>query len=283
MNKWDKPKIFHHIAATTFALCVAILLTPSAALLAQDDGGQQVAQSSSSEVTIKRVQGGPMGQVQVWRHAYIDENQLLANALGLTAAELEEAYNEALEIALAQAVEDGELTQAQADDMTSDEQSRHVLRGLATQEEIDQYLAQALGLSQEDYNAAVDGAIQKAADDGLITQAQANEMLLDKLIEDTLADAYTQALNEGVAQGYITQSQADRMGESRSGICHDQNVVVVERSGTPGDSGRFHFEISPNDTFEERFHFGGSGNFAPRMQERFSDIEIFEGPSGSGE
>lgn len=89
------------------------------------------------------------------RRADIDNEALLANALGISVEELQAAQESAAKAELAAAVADGRLTQAQADQITAE-------RALA------KYVADK-GLVQQ--------AVQSAVKDGVITQAQADTIL----------------------------------------------------------------------------------------------------------
>lgn len=85
----------------------------------------------------------------------IDEEALLADALGITVDDLKAAQEKAYDARLAQAVEDGRLTQEQADLV----KARQALQ---------QYI--------EDKGFYAD-AVAKAVEDGVITQAQAEAIL----------------------------------------------------------------------------------------------------------
>lgn len=189
---------------------------------------------------------------------YIGEEALFANALGLAEGELDDVYQKAFELALVQAVTDGDLTQAQADELLTDEHGYFMLEEFADDDQMNQFLAQAVGMDQADFDAALDGAIQKAADDGLITQAQANDMLLEKLIEERVEAAYEEALNEGISLGLITQSQAEQMKEEpMMGLEHDEEVILVEPFGHSLRS-PFGFEFREGDINENCVETRGS-------------------------
>lgn len=89
----------------------------------------------------------------------IDSEALLAEALGISADELQAAYDEAQAAAVTQAVADGELTQEQADILTA---RRALQEYWATQ--------------QQTYEEKV----QAALDAGAITQAQADLLLANQ-------------------------------------------------------------------------------------------------------
>jgi lambda repressor-like predicted transcriptional regulator len=126
--------------------------------------------------------GGPKGA--------IDYQQLLADALGISVEELEAAYETARTAAIEQAVEEGLITQEQADEMLAwDGQNHRGLfglrrgpKGVTGETKIDEraLLADALGISVEDLQAAREEAnqtaIEQAIAEGIITQEQADEM-----------------------------------------------------------------------------------------------------------
>ena len=136
----------------------------------------------------------------------IDYTQLLADALGLTTDELQAAYQMARDAAIDRAVEQGLITQEQADQMKvwggfggkgfgfgGFGRGRADVPGGAIDEEA--LLAKALGITTDELQAAREKANQAAIDqavaDGLITQEQADEMqarkdLVSYLDRDTL-------------------------------------------------------------------------------------------------
>jgi len=86
-----------------------------------------------------------------------DQNPNLAEALGISAAELEVAQNQALETVIDQAVEDGKISQEQADLMLA-------------RNAIQDYMQNAMA-------AAYEEAVRQAVSDGVITQGQADQLL----------------------------------------------------------------------------------------------------------
>jgi hypothetical protein len=134
----------------------------------------------------------------------IDYQQLLADALGITVEELTEAYEAAREAAIELAVEQGLITQEQADEMLvwgekgrfggMKGRGRPGGRGLApdAQGKIDEgaLLAEALGITTEELQAAREqanqAAIEQAVAEGLITQEQADEMAEKKQTAEAL-------------------------------------------------------------------------------------------------
>jgi hypothetical protein len=155
---------------------------------------------------------------------YTSDN--LANALGITVDELTAAYQEAYTSALNQAVSQGLITQAQADDLTT---NGHAFpyggrwEDFLSQNGIDfnTFLAEALNISVEELKVAHQTAsyagIDQAVTDGKITQEQADLMkgryalYNDNTFQSSMQSAYSEAVNQAVAAGVITQSQADQI------------------------------------------------------------------------
>lgn len=131
----------------------------------------------------------------------IDEHALLADALGITPEKLTAAREQAMEAALAQAVEEGIITQEQADRMPSaDEmQSR---RYLASYLDRNALLAQALGMTLDELEAAY-------ADGETMSSLMTQKGLDAAAVRDGVMAARKAALAEAVADGVITQEQAD--------------------------------------------------------------------------
>jgi hypothetical protein len=96
-------------------------------------------------------------QSRGWGERGSGDDELLAEALGITVEDLEAAQASAQAAGLAQAVEEGRITQEQADQM----QARQALRP---------YL-------QDRMRAAYTEAVERALKDGVITQDQADQLL----------------------------------------------------------------------------------------------------------
>jgi hypothetical protein len=130
----------------------------------------------------------------------LDQESLLADALGITVEQLSAAREQAQSARLAQAVADGVITQEEADQMAArqalqayiDPQTIMVdALGIST-ETLQTYQDDGLTLSEilaqtgqtaSEYVAARQAAyetyVQKAVSDGVITQAQADQAILD--------------------------------------------------------------------------------------------------------
>lgn len=104
---------------------------------------------------------GRLPGLRVESSSEIDYDALLAKALGITTEELSTARQSAITANIDQAVEDGNLTQEQADVM----KARNALSNDET--------------FQSAMQSAYEAAIQQAVKTGVITQAQADAMLKD--------------------------------------------------------------------------------------------------------
>ena len=127
----------------------------------------------------------------------IDENALLADALGISVEALQSARETANEAAIEQAIAEGLITQEQADEMKARKDLQSYL-------DRDTLLAAALGISVEELETAY--ANGKTLSDLL------NESGLDATTaRSKLVEAYQNALAQAVKDGVITQEQADKM------------------------------------------------------------------------
>lgn len=127
----------------------------------------------------------------------IDREALLADALGISVAELQAAQEEARAAALAQMVENGYLTQEQADLVAAHQ---------ALKEYIDQeaLLAEALGISVAD--------LQAAREEGTSLPALIEELgLTFAEVAEAQRAAHEAAVQEAVGEGVISQAQADQI------------------------------------------------------------------------
>lgn len=171
--------------------------------------------------------GGPGG-----RTGFAGGNDTyLADALGITAAELQTAQQEAANAAIDQAVDDGLITQAQADVL---KQRSGGLEGLGrlgrfgmlgdSSIDMEALLADALGISVDELQAAEteakDAALAAAVTAGNITQEQADQMKAQQALQnyfqeqglqDKVRALYEDAVNAAVKAGVITQAQADQI------------------------------------------------------------------------
>jgi hypothetical protein len=153
----------------------------------------------------------------------------LATALGITTDELTAAYQAASAAALTQAVEQGLITQAQADELSANGTGLPFggrWSGWLAEQGIDfdALLAQELGITTAELQAARQEAqnarLEQAVTDGKLTQEQADLMqgkqalFADQTFLDAMKSAFEAAVNDAVARGVITQAQADLILEN---------------------------------------------------------------------
>ncbi len=130
--------------------------------------------------------GGPRGH-----HDGRADEEALAEALGISVEELQAARDQLQAERLAQAVEDGYLTQEEADNM----QAMHALKAYIDREVI---LAEALGLTVEE--------VEAARADGSLADILSNITPAD--LQAQMQAAMETAVDAAVADGVITQEQA---------------------------------------------------------------------------
>jgi hypothetical protein len=146
---------------------------------------------------------------------------------------------------LSQAVEDGIITQEQADAIPSvaEMQSR---RDLAGSLDRDALLAGALGTTLDELEAAY-------ADGETMSSLMAEKGLDAAAVRDGLMAAHKAALAEAVADGVITQEQADRMSADQMG---SSNIWGSRMPSKMGGRGGFEMPMD-RDKFEHPEGFDG--------------------------
>jgi hypothetical protein len=184
--------------------------------------------------------GGPEG--------YSDDD--LATALGITVDELNAARQKTYTTALAQAVEKGLITQAQADELTTNGtafpygnrwDSWLAKNGFG----FDALLADSLGITVEKlqaaYTQAFNANIDQAVTNGTLTQEQADlrkgqyALRADKTFQASMQTAFEAAVQQAVKDGVITQAQADLILKNAS----NQGTGSFLDMGGPRGSGDF--------------------------------------------
>lgn len=151
-------------------------------------------------------------------------NEELATALGITSDALTKAQAEAQTAALAKAVADGLITQAQADEITA-AGSAFPFGGnwnawlSAKGIEFDSFLADSLGISTDDLAAARSKALaahlSTMVANGSLTQDQADLIEARQALAGSdkftgaMQSAFETAVAQAVKDGTITQAQAD--------------------------------------------------------------------------
>jgi hypothetical protein len=156
-------------------------------------------------------------------------SNLLAEALGITSDELEAARAEARTALIDQALEQGLITEAQADSLRAGGEKSPFGRGwenwLADSGlDYDALLAGALGITVDELTDAREqaelAAIDQAVENGRLSSDQAELIKARRALADNenfaaaMKDAYTQALQAAVDEGVITQAQADLLLEN---------------------------------------------------------------------
>jgi hypothetical protein len=189
---------------------------------------RSVSAAASTGVALQQNSPAPMGFEKGGRGGYSDEE--LAAALGITVDELTAARQKANEAAIAQALEEGLITQAQADQLKAGEKGFPFGgRWLAKSGiDFDALLADALGISVEKLQAAYVQArnahIDQEVADGKLTQEQADLMkgqqalFVSEAFQSAMKTAFEAAVNQAVAAGVITQAQADLILANNSGM-----------------------------------------------------------------
>jgi hypothetical protein len=159
-----------------------------------------------------------------------DQSEFLADALGISVDELQAAQQAAKEAAVQQALDEGLITQEQADRMLAGEGRGFGPGGRGfhgpRDSEIDYHalLADALGISVEELEAAQqeakEAALQQALDDGVITQEQLDLMEARSALKDYLdhesmmADILGLSVEELQAAREDGQSMQDLLDEA---------------------------------------------------------------------
>lgn len=197
---------------TIISITLAVLLI-GGALLANNWVGQVSASSGTTTDAFTLTKGGPGG-------SYED----LAAALGISVEDLTAAREKAFASAVDAALEAEYITASQAETLKAGNPIfRTLYRYLSETEraEFDQevYLAEALGISETELEAAYDAVKQARIDelvaDGTITQDEAElRAAYQALRESTtfaanMKKAMTEAINAEVEAGTLTQAQAD--------------------------------------------------------------------------
>ena len=122
-------------------------------------------------------------------------DEYLAEALGITLEQLQAARRTAMAAYLADAVTAGDITQEQADLALA----KYALRDVIDQKVL---LAEALGMTEEELQAALDDG--QSLSDLMTTQGIDADTL-----QTNMQAAYEAAIARAVADGVITQAQAD--------------------------------------------------------------------------
>ncbi len=169
----------------------------------------------------------------------VNEQELLAQALGITVEELQAAQSAVRAALIEQAVADGLITQEQADQLQAFPglRGRHPLPGLGRGEYLT-LLAKELGISQEVLQAALDevqaARLAALVEAGVITQEQADMLAAYHAVQgyvdydalnESVKSFFSAAIEQALADGVITQAQAEQIL---------QNLANLNMRGFPG-------------------------------------------------
>ena len=187
--------------------------------------GYQVvqAQSTTPTPTTPTTPGNAQSLMDRGMHAGGYTGQGLADALGISLETLQAAEKTATSEALQQAVADGLITQAQADQFSQNSANGFPMRGLPflknSSIDYDALLAKALGISTDELKAGYQKAFQASLDQavaaGTLTQAQADLLKGHYLLansatfQSSMKSAFEAGVQQAVSDGLITQAQAD--------------------------------------------------------------------------
>lgn len=195
------------------------------------------------------------------------DGEALAEALGITVEELQAAQTEARNAMIDQAVVDGYLTEAQAEQLKAYGSGAFGHRGFHFGVyDSDEYLADALGITVEQLDAAKqevrEAQIAAAVEAGYLTQEQADLMLAQQAVQNyidregiqaQIQAAYEAAVAQALADGAITQAQADALLAQLEAQSFGFGLHGFGGPGGFGRGGRGHHHGGG---------FGGPGNFS---------------------
>ena len=244
------------------ALLALAFVVGGVAVFAQSgDDGETGVQDGAEEDTLLP-EPGPWVSHSHWPAHH---EELLAEALGIDVEALQAAYDDARDAAIEQALEEGLITEEQAERMREGRGAfrfgRRLLGANSSAIDSDELLAEALGISVEELQEARSqvraAELEALVEAGALTQEQADLMAAREAVtayidHDALAamiqDAYEAAVEAALDAGDITQAQADGLLEESPAF------------GLPG-AGSFRFDGSGHH--EHRFGPGAAGTFVP--------------------
>ena len=214
-------------------LALSLVFGAYATFAQTDDSGDDNAPAAGSEDTQPAFPGngnggkrGPRG-FDGERPDRSDQKEAFAEALGVTVEELEAAHESVRVAAIEQAVADGVLTQEQADEILSNENGPRVGKHVLTGVDGNALLAEELGITVEELEAARDevnaARLADMVESGVLTEEQAEMLEAQRAVRDYLDTdaiqeavqaAHEAAIEAALADGAITQEQADQMIEN---------------------------------------------------------------------
>ena len=177
---------------------------------------------------------------------------LIAAELGVTVEELEAAQTAVQEAMLAQLVEDGTITQEQLDEMLEMRALRDLAQDIFSREDAQAVIAEQLGLTVEELAAA--------RDEGTHIYDLAEEQGIDmETLMTAVSDARTAAFEQAVADGLLTQEQADLLLSQRG----PHGGGFGGRGGGFGGRGMHGGHGGPRGGGMNQFNNGNSGTTVP--------------------
>jgi hypothetical protein len=142
-----------------------------------------------------------------------NNDEALAAALGISLEELQSAHEVVKTAALEQAVADGKLTQEQADQFSEESFFNRRARFMPMAEQSESLLAEALGISVEELQAArqqvQQAAIDQALADGKLTEEQAALMEAHQALQNYIQKDEMIAKALGIPVDELTAAQED--------------------------------------------------------------------------
>lgn len=224
------------LGASVMALAIAIAgvwaFRPTAeAAAAIVTGRTTVAEASRANLRVEWQLGGLQHGI-----GHSGDDTFLADALGITVAELQSAREEARTAAIEQAVEDGLLTREQADELLlNGGRGFHGLRGhgrfgFSVGIDYDSFLAEALGITIEELQSARqearEAAIAAALADGRITEEQADLLRARAAVKEAIDAGSLAAGVLGMTVEELQQALVD--GETPAAIIEEAGLTVAE-------------------------------------------------------
>ncbi|MCP4415342.1 MAG: hypothetical protein GY805_01885 [Chloroflexi bacterium] len=153
---------------------------------------------------------------------------LVAAELGVSVEELDAAQTAVHEAMLAQLVEDGEITQEQLDEMQAMKELREIAKDIFSHEDSQAAMAEALGMTVEE--------MADAQEDGTRLPELAETQGVDmETVITAVSDARTAAIDQAVADGTITQEQADLLASQEGPRGGGGRGQCGSRDGGPRD------------------------------------------------
>lgn len=126
-----------------------------------------------------------------------DRDENLAEALGITVEELQAAREKAFQESIADAVAEGLITQEQADQMLA----MHALKSYIDRQAL---LAEALGMTVDELEAAL-------SEGQTLSDLMSEKGISFSVLQTNMQAALEAALQRAVADGVVSQEQADAM------------------------------------------------------------------------